>query len=58
MIIEKIDLASSLPAPLLCRNIIHGSDSPESAKKEIGLWFKPEDLVTYGLDIHKWVYEK
>lgn len=26
------------------RNIIHGSDSIESAKKEIGLWFRPEEL--------------
>ena len=27
------------------RNIIHGSDSVESANKEIALWFKPEELV-------------
>ena len=29
------------------RNIIHGSDSVESAKKEIALWFKPEELTNY-----------
>lgn len=29
------------------RNIIHGSDSIESAKREISLWFKPEELVQY-----------
>ncbi|XP_031391029.1 nucleoside diphosphate kinase III, chloroplastic/mitochondrial-like isoform X2 [Punica granatum] len=28
------------------RNIIHGSDGPDSAKDEINLWFKPEELVT------------
>merc|ERR1719309_1821502 len=28
------------------RNIIHGSDSVESAKKEINLWFKEEELVS------------
>lgn len=29
----------SLPTPLRSgRNIIHGSDAPESAAKEIGLW--------------------
>uniref|UniRef100_A0A2K6PY55 Nucleoside diphosphate kinase n=1 Tax=Rhinopithecus roxellana TaxID=61622 RepID=A0A2K6PY55_RHIRO len=27
------------------RNIIHGSDSVESAEKEIGLWFHPEELT-------------
>merc|ERR1712013_781405 len=26
------------------RNVIHGSDSLESAAKEISLWFKPEEL--------------
>src|ERR1700712_2060248 len=25
-------------------NLIHGSDAPESAAKEIGLFFKPEEL--------------
>eukprot|EP01100_Stratorugosa_tubuloviscum_P012177 TRINITY_DN564_c0_g2_i1.p1 TRINITY_DN564_c0_g2~~TRINITY_DN564_c0_g2_i1.p1 ORF type:complete len:152 (-),score=86.34 TRINITY_DN564_c0_g2_i1:51-506(-) len=29
------------------RNIIHGSDSVESGQREIGLWFKPEELVNY-----------
>ncbi len=28
-------------------NLIHGSDSPESAEMEIGLWFRPEELVNY-----------
>ncbi len=27
------------------RNVIHGSDSPESAKREIGIFFKKEELV-------------
>lgn len=26
-------------------NIIHGSDSPESAAREIGLFFKPEEII-------------
>merc|ERR1719231_2246381 len=29
------------------RNICHGSDSVESANKEIALWFTPEELVTW-----------
>ena len=26
-------------------NLVHGSDSPESAEREIGLWFSPAELV-------------
>jgi nucleoside-diphosphate kinase len=26
-------------------NVIHASDSSESAKREISLWFKPEELI-------------
>lgn len=39
------------------RNIIHGSDSVESAEREIKLWFKPEELQTYNKDNEKWLYE-
>ncbi|XP_066432999.1 nucleoside diphosphate kinase A1 [Eleutherodactylus coqui] len=39
------------------RNIIHGSDSVESAKKEIALWFKPEELTNYESCAKCWVYE-
>jgi nucleoside-diphosphate kinase len=28
-------------------NLIHGSDSPENAKAEVALWFKPEELVEW-----------
>jgi nucleoside-diphosphate kinase len=27
------------------RNVIHGSDSPESAERELGIFFKPEELL-------------
>ena len=39
------------------RNIIHGSDSVESANKEINLWFKPEELNNWESHSNKWVYE-
>lgn len=26
-------------------NVIHGSDSPESAAREIGIFFKPEEII-------------
>ncbi|KAK9362329.1 nucleoside diphosphate kinase [Lipomyces starkeyi] len=38
------------------RNVCHGSDSVESAKKEIGLWFKKDELVSYTPTIFKWIY--
>ena len=39
------------------RNVIHGSDSVESAKKEIELWFSKEELVTWSNHSAPWVYE-
>eukprot|EP01012_Entosiphon_sulcatum_P049136 TRINITY_DN67732_c0_g1_i1.p1 TRINITY_DN67732_c0_g1~~TRINITY_DN67732_c0_g1_i1.p1 ORF type:complete len:195 (+),score=54.72 TRINITY_DN67732_c0_g1_i1:28-585(+) len=38
------------------RNVCHGSDSVESAKHEIALWFKDAELVPYAED-RKWLYE-
>ena len=38
-------------------NIIHGSDSPENATKEINLFFKPEELVNYSVVTEPWVHE-
>merc|ERR1712029_253315 len=40
------------------RNIIHGSDSVESANKEISLWFKPEELSKWRPFQVEWVYEE
>ena len=40
------------------RNICHGSDSVENAKKEIALWFKPEEVLKYDHSMFGWVYEK
>merc|ERR1711976_345650 len=39
------------------RNICHGSDAVESAEKEINLWFKKEELVTWTPCDEDWVYE-
>ncbi|KAF8059183.1 NDK1 [Scenedesmus sp. PABB004] len=39
------------------RNIIHGSDSVESAAREIALWFKAEELADYTPTTCAWVYE-
>ncbi len=39
------------------RNVIHGSDSPESAKREIAFFFKPEELQDYKRIDEAWVRE-
>jgi nucleoside-diphosphate kinase len=38
-------------------NLIHGSDSPESARSELALWFRPEELVDYELANRVWSYD-
>jgi len=39
------------------RNIIHGSDAPETAAQEIKLWFKDEELVAWEPSLTSWIYE-
>ncbi len=39
------------------RNIIHGSDSVESANHEIALWFKPEELNHWEHHSKSQIYE-
>ncbi|WP_438445606.1 nucleoside-diphosphate kinase [Gorillibacterium sp. sgz5001074] len=36
-------------------NLIHGSDSPESAEREIGNFFRPEELTVYEKPINRWI---
>ncbi|KAL7945476.1 nucleoside diphosphate kinase [Trichoderma barbatum] len=40
------------------RNVCHGSDSVENAQKEIALWFKKEEIVSYKASQFDWIYEK
>ena len=39
------------------RNIIHGSDAVETAKREVALWFKDEELVNWQPQMTTWLYE-
>ena len=39
------------------RNVCHGSDSVENAKKEISLWFKQDEVHRYTSHIAGWLYE-
>ncbi|MBN2002899.1 MAG: nucleoside-diphosphate kinase [Anaerolineae bacterium] len=36
-------------------NLVHGSDSLESAKREVALFFKPEEICSYRRDFERWV---
>ncbi len=38
-------------------NLIHGSDSPEAAAKELKLFFRAEELVSYDLISAPWTYD-
>lgn len=38
------------------KNIIHGSDSVQSAEREIKLFFQEEELVEYSKLINNWIY--
>jgi nucleoside-diphosphate kinase len=38
-------------------NLIHGSDSPESAQREIGLFFRSEELIDWTPAAQGWVYD-
>jgi len=39
------------------RNVIHGSDSPASAAREIALFFKEDELIEYSRGVDRWIYE-
>ena len=39
------------------RNVIHGSDSVDSANKEIELWFGADHLINWKSHSESWVYE-
>ena len=39
------------------RNLIHGSDGPDTAKTEVALWFTDEELVSWQPSLTSWLYE-
>jgi nucleoside-diphosphate kinase len=40
------------------RNLIHGSDSVESAGREVTLFFAPEELISWTRDTDRWIFEE
>lgn len=39
------------------RNLVHGSDSPQTAAFELGLFFPPKELLSYPRDTDRWILE-
>jgi nucleoside-diphosphate kinase len=39
------------------RNLVHGSDSPESAEREISLFFHPQEILSYPRSTDPWIKE-
>ena len=38
-------------------NLVHGSDSPESAQRELALWFTEAELVDMDKTNNQWIYD-
>ena len=39
------------------RNLVHGSDGPDTAEFEINLWFQPEEIANYTRIDEEWLTE-
>ncbi len=39
------------------RNLVHGSDGPETAAFEVPLFFTEEEILSYGRDTDRWIFE-
>jgi len=39
------------------RNLVHGSDGPETAEHELSLFFEPGELLSWGRDTDRWINE-
>lgn len=37
------------------QNLIHGSDAPDTAEYEIGLYFQPDEIVEYTRAVDPWI---
>lgn len=38
-------------------NCCHASDSKEAADRELGIWFKQDEIINWKPDIQKWVWD-
>ena len=61
-LIGKTDSSVAAPGTIRgdlgnCRsyNLVHGSDSPESAERELALWFDEAEILDYGRATDTWI---
>jgi len=52
------DMGCSSRDALVHYNLVHGSDSPESADYEIPLYFNPDEIIDYDFTDQKWIHGK
>ena len=38
-------------------NLVHASDAPETAREELGIFFQPEEYLTYERALEGWFYD-
>jgi nucleoside-diphosphate kinase len=41
----------------LGRNLVHASDSPASGEREVALFFRPGELISWARDADRWIFE-
>jgi len=65
VLLGETDPAKSLPGSIrgdysidIGRNIVHGSDAPDSAKHEINFWFAADEIHDWDSAQAGWIYEK
>jgi nucleoside-diphosphate kinase len=39
------------------RNLTHASDSSQTAREEIPLWFEPGEILSWSRDTDRWIFE-
>ena len=39
------------------RNLIHASDAPATAERELALWFSADELASYARETDRWIFE-
>ena len=39
------------------RNLIHASDAPETGRHEVALWFRDNELASWGRATDRWIFE-
>lgn len=48
--------AATSPSLSPCRNVVHASDSVETALREIGFWFQRDELVAWESSDRDYIY--